>query len=152
MQTILMEVLKFIGVSAAGGITWDIMKGTGSKILTDFKRHFVKVDCFQDEKQAENFLKDILTKESLNKRHPLEDIWTVYDNCTGKEASDLFKTEFIDWIETNEEAMKHLGDRPIRERGIFIQRQINKGHAQVTNIGNQYNYGGTKDKGEHSNK
>lgn len=145
MPTILMEVLKFIGGSVAGGITWDIMKETGSKILTDFKSRFVKAGCFQDENQAECFFKDISSREPLSKREPLNDVWTVYDNCTGREASDLFKTEFMDWIETNKETIKHLEDHTINGKSFSIQKQINKGHAQVTNIGNQYNYKGTKD-------
>lgn len=142
MKTILIEALKFIGVSAAGGITWDIIKESGSRILANFKKHFVDAGCFKNESQAEDFFKDISSKESLNKRRPLEDIWSVYDNCTGTEASDLFKTKFIDWIKEYGEDMGHLGKCAVQEKGFIIDKQINKDNAQVTNIGNQYNYRG----------
>lgn len=142
MGTILMEALKFIGVSAAGGLTWDIMKESGSRLLANFKKYFVNARYFKDESQAEDFFKDISSKESLNKRHPLEDIWSVYDNCTGTEASDLFKTEFIDWIKGHGDDMEHLGECAVQEKGFIIGKQVSKGNAQVTNIGNQYNYRG----------
>lgn len=142
MGTILMEALKFIGVSAAGGLTWDIMKESGSRLLANFKKHFVNARYFKDESQAEDFFKDISSKESLNKRRPLEDIWSVYDNCTGTEATDLFKTEFIDWIKEHGDDMEHLGECAVQEKGFIIGKQVNKGNAQVTNIGNQYNYRG----------
>lgn len=142
MGTILMEALKFIGVSAAGGLTWDIMKESGSRLLANFKKYFVNARYFKDESQAEDFFKDISSKESLNKRCPLEDIWSVYDNCTGTEASDLFKTEFIDWIKEHGDDMEHLGECAVQEKGFIIGKQVSKGNAQVTNIGNQYNYRG----------
>ncbi len=68
------------------------MKEAGSRFLVKFKRHFTNAKFFKDENQAEDFFKDISSKESLNKRHPLEDIWSIYDNCTGSEASDGERT------------------------------------------------------------
>lgn len=147
METILMEVLKFIGASMAGGITWDILKEGGNRLFTGFKNHFVNAGHFQDESQAEEFLKEISSRQSLNKRRPLEDVWTVYDNCTGREADVLFQTEFKDWINHYREELERIGKSVEPQKGIFIQKQINKDNAQVTNIGNQYNYGGAGDKG-----
>lgn len=145
METILIEVLKFLGVSTAGGLTWDIIKETGSKLLAVFKKHFVASKYFKDETQAEYFLKCISSKESLNKRNPLEDAWSIYDRCTGEEASDLFKTEFVNWIKQNGEDLIHLGECSESATGIFIQKQINRDNANVTNIGSQYNFGGVRD-------
>lgn len=142
METILIQVLKFMGASAASGITWDVIKGAGGRILDAFKKHFVNGKYFKDESQAEEFLKDISSKESLNKRHPLEDIWSVYDNCTGSEASESFKAEFTDWMKRYGDDLGHLGDSSGCGDGISIQKQVNKGNAQVINIGNQYNYKG----------
>ena len=150
METILIEVIKFLGGSAASGFTWDVMKQAGNGLLGKFKRHFAESKFFNDENQAEDFLKDISSKESLNKRHPLEDIWSIYDNCTGSEASDLFKKEFVDWIRTNQEEFDRLGENIGSKNGIVIEKQVNKGKAQVTNIGNQYNYGGAADNGKHA--
>lgn len=141
METILMEVLKFIGTSMAGGLTWDVLKGSGSRIIASFKKRFIDAKHFQDESQVEQFLKDISSKESLNKRHPLEDVWAVYDNCTGREANVLFQMEFKDWINNHRKDFESLGEDIGLKNGISIQKQVNKGHAQVTNIGNQYNYG-----------
>lgn len=140
METILMEVLKFIGTSMAGGITWDVLKEGGSKLLAGFKNRFVNAGHFQDESLAEEFLKEISSRQSLNKRRPLEDVWTVYDNCTGREADVLFQTEFKDWINHYREDLECLGKSVKLQNGIFIQKQVNKGNAKVTNIGNQYNY------------
>lgn len=142
VETILIEALKFIGASAVGGITWDIMKESGSRLLVNFKKHFVNDSYFKDESQAEDFLRDISSKESLNKRRPLEDVWSVYDNCTSTEASDLFKTEFIDWMKAHGEDLEHLGECAVQEKGFIIGKQVNKDNAKVTNIGNQYNYNG----------
>lgn len=152
METILMEVLKFIGTSMAGGFTWDVLKGSGSRILTGFKERFIKAKHFQDESQAEQFLKDISSKESINKRHPLEDVWAVYDNCTGREADDSFQTEFKNWINNHREDFEHLGQEAGLQNGIAIQKQVNRDRAQVTNIVNQYNYGGNRRKSERSDK
>ena len=145
METILMEVLKFIGVSVAGGLTWDVLKENGSRILASFKQRFINAEHFRDESQAEQFLKDISSKESLNKRHPLKDVWTVYDNCTGREANVLFQREFEDWINNHRGDLERLGQESVSQNGISIQKQVNKGHAKVTNIGNQYNYGGNRE-------
>lgn len=142
METILIQALKFVGASAASGITWDAIKGAGSRILDGFKKHFANRKYFKDERQAEEFFKDISSKESLNKRQPLEDIWSVYDNCTGSEAADGFKAEFTDWLKRHGDDLRHLGDSFGCGNGIFIQKQVNKENAQVTNIGNQYNYKG----------
>lgn len=144
METILMEVLKFIGTSMAGGITWDILKENGSRILSSFKERFINAKHFQDESQAEQFLMDISSTGSLNKRRPLEDVWAVYDNCTGREADDLFQTEFEDWIHNHKADFEHLGQEAGLQSGISIQKQVNKDNAHVTNIGNQYNYGGSR--------
>lgn len=142
METILIQVLKFLGGSAASGITWDLIKGAGNKILDGFKKHFANKKYFKDENQAEEFFKDISLKESLNKRRPLEDVWSVYDNCTGSEAPDGFKEEFMDWLKRNGDDFGHLEDSSASGNGIYIQKQVNKGNAQVTNIGNQNNYKG----------
>ncbi|MDE7276404.1 MAG: hypothetical protein K2N98_06060, partial [Lachnospiraceae bacterium] len=61
--------------------------------------------------------------------------------CTGSEASDSFKTEFIDWLKKHDEDLQRLEKDTGPKKGIFIRKQINKGNAQVSHIVNQYNYG-----------
>ena len=139
METILVKALEFLGASIAGGITWDGIKGAGGALLANFKKQFVKEEYFENQNEVEVFWEDISTRESLNKRHPLKDIWAVYDNCTGKEASDLFKEQFMNWITANLTAIEHLGEEENQVKGIYIKKQVNKDNAQVKNIGNQYN-------------
>ena len=136
----------------AGGFTWDVLKGSGRRILNGFKERFIKAKHFQDESQAEQFLKDISSKESINKRHPLEDVWAVYDNCTGREADVVFQTEFKEWIDDHRADFERLGQKAGSHNGISIQKQVNRDRAQVTNIVNQYNYGGNRGKSERSDK
>ena len=52
METILIQTLKFVGASAASGITWDAIKGAGSRILDGFKKHFANRKYFKDERQG----------------------------------------------------------------------------------------------------
>ncbi len=140
METVLMGAITFLGSSIAGGITWDMLKAGGKWILNGFQERFVKAGHFQDKDEAEQFIRDISSKELLHKRHPMEDVWAVYDNCTGKEAGALFQAEFQDWLNSSREDFKRLGEEKGGQSGISIQKQVNKGHAQVTNIGNQYRY------------
>lgn len=145
-ETILMGVLEGIGAGVAGNFTWDVIKTIGSKLLDLFKDHFVHKGHFSDEQEAENFFKDISSKELLNKRRPLADICAIYDNCTGREASELFKKDFNDWIRAHGEEFERLGTKMDTSGGISIGQQIVRDNAKVHNIGIQYNnYSGFKD-------
>lgn len=141
METILVEALKFIGVSISGGLAWDVIKMAGGNILSGFKKHFTIAKYFKDENQAEEFMKYISSKESLNKRRPLEDAWSIYDNCTGMEASDLFKEEFVEWLKEYGKTLKNIKEDAQMNGSVTIHKQINKDNSQVINIGSQYNYG-----------
>lgn len=137
METIVSAVLEFIGQSAVGGLTWDIIKKAGGKIVLKFKKYFTEKKYFENEKQAEEFLQDIFTKEPYNKRFPLEDMWAIYDNHTHQLASEVFKNEMVDWLKS----CKELLDLPKLSANISIEKQVNMDSAKVTNIGIQYNYG-----------
>lgn len=139
-ETILVGVLKSIGLGVAGNLTWDVIKTIGGKLLNFFMSHFVNAGHFSDERQAEEFFKDISSKELLNKRCPLADIWSVYDNCTGKEPSELFRNDFFDWIKAHGEELERLGTDSGTVSGISIGKQVNKGKARVKNIGIQHNH------------
>ena len=139
METILAEILKFIGTSAVGGLTWDIMKKTSGQLLETFKRRFSAEKYFQNEDQAEEFLQKISTKESLYKRRPFEDAWAVYDSCTGLEATDSFKADFEKWIREAGPNIVHSAETFHSINGMVIHEQINKDNATVINIGNRYN-------------
>lgn len=143
MDTIIIATLKFLGQSVASGLTWDIMKKTGNKFVALFKNHFVEKKYFKSEKQAEQFLQDVFTKESYNRRHPVEDMWLIYDSCTHEIASDDFKRELINWLNNNC-GLLELSKNQALPIGNSIEKQVNKDFAQVTNIGFQYNYGSDK--------
>lgn len=143
METIMIAVLKFIGQSSISGLTWDIMKKAGSKFVVSFKKHFMDKKYFDNDKQVEEFLQSIFSKESYNRKFPLEDMWAIYDNCTHQMASDDFKNEMINWLKSNSQLLQ-MNNIPVQPSSIMIEKQINKDSAKVTNIGTQYNYGSEK--------
>lgn len=138
--TILCEVVSFVWNSATSGITWDIMKGIGGKIITSFKRTFLEKKSFKDEKQAEEFLKMICEKECLNKKNPLQDVWTVYENYVEKDATEQFKNEFQNWLKENINEFQKLSEKSNSSTGtVAIGTQTITG-GTVTIKGQETNY------------
>ena len=66
-MTILEAVLSlagFTGSSIAGGLTWDILKHSGAKIIRSFKSRFASGEKkrFSGEEECEEFLKELAEK------------------------------------------------------------------------------------------
>ena len=141
METILVQVLTFIGTNVAGGLTWDAIKGAGSRLASAFRKRFTDEKHFKDEEQAEEFFKSICCDKPFHKLKPYENVWGAYNNCTGLEASDSFKSAFKSWIKEMGPDLAELAKSPQSEGGIRIGTQIITGNTEVNFIGSQNNYG-----------
>lgn len=134
-QTILQEILSFIGTSIAGGITWDVLKKSGADLISLFKSLFTNRGFFKNEKDAEKFLNKIADNEPYNE-NPLEDAYSIYRKCSGKEITEEFKEDFDLWIKENAENFKNISSKSHTiVNGIYIGKQEAKDSAHIINIG-----------------
>ena len=138
--TILCAIASCVQDSAISGITWDILKVIGGKIITSFKRIFLEKKSFKDEEQAEKFLKMISEKESYNEDNPLEDVWNMYKRCTQEKATEEFKNEFESWLKENANEFQKLSEKSNSPTGIVtIETQTITG-GTVTIKGQETHY------------
>lgn len=142
MSSILEAAIAFTGTSIVGGITWDVIKDGGLKLLKSFERKFLDRNFFVDEKQCGDFIKAIATTESISEKRPFNDIRTVFEECTDKDYNDDFQKLFIDWISENQEVFKDL-NRNYNNQTATINinaKQIATHNGVINVIGNQINY------------
>lgn len=134
MTTILNESLNFIGISIAGGITWDLIK-TSPKLIKSFFNKFEE-DFSNKEEVSERFLESISTKQPLSEIDPFDDIEAIYKNCTRKKANSEFVDKFKEWLKENKDELIKLNkNNNIQNIRIETQKNVNG-----DNIGIQNNY------------
>lgn len=134
MTTILNESLNFIGISIAGGITWDLIK-TSPKLIKSFFNKFEE-DFSNKEEVSERFLESISTKQPLSEIDPFDDIEAIYKNCTRKKANSDFVEELKKWLKENKDELIKLNkNNNIQNIRIETQKNVNG-----DNIGIQNNY------------
>ncbi|EGT5043876.1 hypothetical protein DAF96_12025 [Clostridioides difficile] len=134
MTTILNESLNFIGISIAGGITWDLIK-TSPKLIKSFYNKFEE-DFSNKEEVSERFLESISTKQPLSEINPFDDMEAIYKNCTRKKANSEFVNKLKEWLDENKNELENL-NKNNNVQNVKIETQNN---VNGNNIGIQYNY------------
>lgn len=135
MEAIL-SLAGFTGTSIAGGITWDLLKLSGVKIIQSFKNKFGKGDkkYFRKDDDCENFLKDLVEKNPNSKKNPYKDVCNIYEDYTDT-PDDSFIGEFKEWIEDNKENFEQMKNITLQTASVRINKQINTGSGKIVNAG-----------------
>lgn len=134
-MTILETVLSFVGASLASGITWDLLKYSGEKIITNFKSDFLKEGIFDKDSDCEEFIEEIAKKQSISKKRPFNDIGSVYNEITDKSEEEFVK-HFEKWIKQNYKLFEELVQQKSTQNvSVKIEHQENSGNGTIINAG-----------------
>lgn len=138
-MTILNSLLGFTFTSITGGVTWDILKAGGQKLIDAFVKRFTEKQYFANKEQCEEFFKTISVNGVNNKKNPYADVEGVYVSITDKSPKD-FCSGLKQWIEENKRELSALTDERQQNGTITINGQINSGTGKIVNAGiyNQY--------------
>lgn len=138
MATVLEEALSFIGTSIAGGVTWDILRGSGLKLFNSFKDNFYDKGYFNSEQEIENFIEDLVIREIYNQKNPFKDICGIHEKVTNLDNSKMFAEDFKLWLERNKHAFEGKDYNSIQQSAvinIYGTQSASKG-GKIINIGN----------------
>ncbi len=140
-MSILSEIVMFSTSSIVSGITWDILKKEGKKIIYSFKKRFIENKCFDEENECEECLKRLVLEESISKSDPYASAILVYKDISGKRTIDKFKVELEEWIGENKKELEDISSINRQIGSIKIGKQINKGFGKIINAGvyNEFN-------------
>lgn len=135
-MTILEQSLAFIGTSIAGGITWDLLKSSGSTIIESFKSKFKNSNNFTNDEQCIDFLERIVSRLSNSSKNPLRDIQITYEDITDNvNNAEIFTKDFKDWLIDHESDFKNLVTRNSQSAFLNISNQSNIGSGTIINTG-----------------
>lgn len=133
-MSILSAILVFVGSSTASGITWDILKTSGKKLIDSFRKRFVEKKYFNTENEAEEYLERLATQENLCKSAPYASARLVYEDLC-HDNSDKFIPELEQWIRENRDQFKNITSINKQSGVIKIEKQINWGSGKIINAG-----------------
>ena len=121
-MTILEAVLSlagFTGSSIAGGLTWDILKHSGAKIIRSFKSRFASGEKKRFSGEEEN---------------PYKDVKIIYEDYAQNPDED-FIAEFQQWIEASKISFEQMRDGNVQPVSVRIGHQENTGSGTIVNAG-----------------
>lgn len=133
-MTILESVLSFAGASIASGLTWDVLKYSGQKLIQGFKKKFIENKCFQTESECDQFWEDISTKAPNSKKNPYRDVRNIYEDIA-EDGRDDFMNLFEQWLGENTEEFKKIESTGSQHVSVQIGRQENYGAGTIVNAG-----------------
>lgn len=138
-MTILEAVLSlagFTGSSIAGGLTWDILKHSGAKIIRSFKSRFASGEKkrFSGEEECEEFLKELAEKTPNSRKNPYKDVKIIYEDYAQNPDED-FIAEFQQWIEASKISFEQMRDGNVQLVSVRIGHQENTGSGTIVNAG-----------------
>lgn len=141
METIFLSIFNYALNSSLSGITWDIIKQRGEKVIGSFKRKARLINSFEKEEDADKFLEIIFKKQPTSQKRPFNDLKTEYEELTDKDYTEDFQKLFTDWITENKTFFNECIDRNISQSGVIYinaQQTATMG-GKVYNIANQFN-------------
>lgn len=133
-MNVLEQVLTFIGSSVVSGVTWDVLRMSGTSIIRSFKQKFLSKDFFTNEEQAEKYLETISSISSDSIEESEEKMEKVYQEMTGNDKVKIFG-EFVEWVKDNQEEFAKLSSNSIQISSINIKSQSNRGSGNIINTG-----------------
>lgn len=139
-MTILQAVLGFMGSSITSGITWDIIKTSGEKIINKFVNNFIKSGSFKNEDESKSFLKMIADNNAISKKKPFNDVKSIYEEITEKDSTEFIEL-FEKWIKDNFNEFEKLQQDGYKQSvSVKIEYQENNGSGKIINAGIINNY------------
>lgn len=138
MGTVLEGALSFIGTSIAGGVTWDILRGSGLKLFNSFKDNFTDKGYFNSEQEIEDFIKDLVIREIYNQKNPFRDICGIHEKVTNLDNSEMFAEDFKFWLERNKHKFEDNDNNNIHQSSVInIYGTQSASHGgKIINVGN----------------
>lgn len=133
-MTILEQALILVGSSVTSGLTWDVIKTSGTTIIKKFKDKFLNKNIFKNEDQCNEFLEKISTNSSISVKKPLKDVQTIYEDITDNDTVN-FSEEFVVFLKEIEEELKNIFSNSSQEASISIGSQSNMGSGNIINTG-----------------
>jgi len=142
METIFMSIFTYVAGSTLSGITWDVIKGSGEKVIDSFKTKFKDKSYFKCDDEYEKFLKIIFEKQSNSKKRPFNDLKTEFEEFTDIDYSNEVEKIFSEWILENESFLRKSKENSINQSGVInINGQQNASSGgTIYNIANQVKY------------
>lgn len=133
-MNILEAILHFSGASIASGITWDLLKGSGERIIYSFKKKFIDNKYFSNESECDEFLKKILVKKPNSERNPFKDAQNIYEDIIVRYKED-FTDNFKQWINENKKDFEKIVNNTSQHVSVKIEHQENNGSGTIINAG-----------------
>lgn len=134
-MTVLESILTFTRSSIASGITWDVLKCGGEKIISLFKKQFIKNGSFNEESQCDEFFESIANIQTISKKKPYIDVNSIYEEISG-ETGEKFIEIFKQWITDNIDQFDNLLEKSKMQKvSVKIEHQENSGSGTIINAG-----------------
>lgn len=133
-MSILGSILFFAGSSTASGITWDILKTSGKKLINSFRKRFAEKNFFNNENESEECMRRLATEECISKNNPYASAGLVYQDLS-LNNSDKFIPELERWIMENKNEFENIMSINKQSGMIKINKQVNMGSGKIINAG-----------------
>lgn len=139
-MTIMNSVINFLGGSIASGVTWDILKSNGQKLINSFSIK-LKNYFYDDDRLTKEYLEKMCKEIARSNKKPLNDARTIYEECTDNDFKN-FESSLSSWIQENIKEFQELSKNEINQSGtININApQTTNGNSVINNVVNQVNF------------
>lgn len=129
-NTVIVEVLKWLGVTVAGNVVSKSSEVPLRKIKNAFSKVFK--EKFGTEEKSEEFIEKIYKNQPNSPKKPKRDIEDIFENITNYELSDEVLNEIISWIKANNQILNEALGTGEAKSGIKIGSQ--KADRDIINI------------------
>ncbi len=104
--SILVEIFKWVGITAAGGI----IKTEAAEYFKTLKKQFINkfLPYFKNEQEAELYYDNIADTKAKHPKKPNRDIEDTYEEITSKEYNVEFEQKLKEWVKENEGILNTL--------------------------------------------
>lgn len=139
MNTILIEILKFVGASVGSGVTWDFIKKSSNNIIERFKKKFFGEKYFDTEENCDEFFYKLCVNTSNNDEEPFDDVKTLYKKYAKGKQYDIFEKSLKSWLLENASDIL-MSNRDNIGTSVFKDSVVTQSAQTINNIGIQYNH------------
>lgn len=139
MNTILIEILKFVGASVGSGVTWDFIKKSSNNIIERFKNKFFGEKYFDSEENCDEFFHILCVNPSNNDEEPFDDVKTLYKKYAKGKQYDVFEQSLKNWLLENASDIL-MSNRDNTGISVFKDSIVEQKAQTINNIGVQNNH------------
>lgn len=132
MDNIFCDILSFVSNTAISGITWDLMKSKGEKLISSFKKNVFRSVISEDE--CKDFLEKLFIEKKKN-YNIWNDVEDAFKSSFGdKYDFDDFKIYFETWLKENKSEFENLkSSQSFNDASIHINKQVSSGNGKIIN-------------------